>query len=59
MAKAATILLATGVISASGVPLAVAQHRNVHVCLRNDAHVADDTLDEARRVVSDVYRRRG
>jgi hypothetical protein len=27
--------------------------------VRNDAHVADDTLDEARRVVSDIYSQAG
>ena len=55
MAKAATILLAAGVISVSTAPLAAAQHRTLQICLRNDAHVADGTLDEARRVVSEIY----
>jgi hypothetical protein len=59
MAKAATILLAAGVISVSTAPLAAAQNRSLHVCLRNDAHVADDTLEEAQRVVSDVYSQAG
>ena len=58
MAKAATILLAV-VISVSSAPLAAAQHGTLQICVRNDAHVAGDTLDEARRVVSNIYRRRG
>ena len=59
MAKAATILLAAGVISVSTAPLAVAQHGALQICVRNDAHVADDTLDEARRVVSEIYSQAG
>ena len=59
MAKAMTILLAAGVISQFTAPLAVAQHGALQICVRNDAHVADDTLDEARRVVSDVYSQAG
>ena len=55
MTTAATILLAAGVMSVSGAPPAVAQHGTLQVCLRNDVHVADDTLEEARRVVSDMY----
>ena len=55
MANVATILLAAGVISMAEVPVAVAQNATLQVCLRNDAHVADDTLEEARRVVSDTY----
>ena len=59
MVKPATILLAAGVISVSSAPLAVAQHLTLQVSLRNDAPVADDTLDEARRVVSGVYSQAG
>ena len=59
MAKVSTILLAAGVISAFSVPLAVAQHGTLQVCVRNDAHVANDTLDEALRVVSDIYSQAG
>jgi len=59
MAKPATILLAAGVISVSSAPLAVAQDLTLQVALRNDAHVADDTLDEARHVVSNVYSQAG
>ena len=59
MAKAATILLAVGVISLSTAPLAAAQHGTLQICVRNDAHVADDTLDEARRVVSGIYSEAG
>ena len=59
MAQAATILLAAGVISVSSAQLAVAQPGTLRVCVRNDAHVADDTLDEARRVVSDMYSQAG
>jgi hypothetical protein len=59
MTKATTILLAAGVMSVSGVPLAVAQHPVLQVCLRNDVHVGDDTLDEARRVVSNIYSQAG
>jgi hypothetical protein len=55
MAKAATILLAAGVILVSTAPLTAAQHGTLQICVRNDAKVADDTLEEARRVVSDVY----
>jgi hypothetical protein len=54
--KAATILLASGVMSVSGAPLAVAQHDTLQVHLRNDAHVADDTLDEARHADSALSR---
>jgi len=59
MAKAATTLLLGWVISVSSAPLAVAQHLTLQVSLRNDAHVADDTLDEARRVVSGLYSQAG
>ena len=59
MAKAITVLLAAGVISVSNPLTAVAQHSTLQICLRNDAHVADDTLDEARRVVSDIYSQAG
>ena len=59
MAKVATILLAAGVISVSTAPLAAAQHGTLQICVRNDAHVADDTLDEARRVVSGIYSQAG
>ena len=48
MAKAATILLAAGLISVSTAPLAVAQHGTFQLSVRNDAHDDDDTLDEAR-----------
>jgi len=59
MTRAATILLGAGVMSVSGNSLAFAQHPNLQVCLRNDAHVANDTLDEARRVASNVYSQAG
>ena len=60
MAKAATILLAAGVvIFVFSAPLAAAQHGTLRVCVRNDALVADDTLDEARRVVTDIYSQAG
>src|SRR5688572_16179290 len=59
MAKAATILLAAGVIWVADVRLAVAQNPTLHVCLRNDAHIADATLEDARRVVSDMYSQAG
>ena len=59
MAKAATIMLAAGVISQFTAPLAVAQNGTLQICLRNDARVAGDTLDEARRVVSDIYSQAG
>ena len=59
MATAATILLAAGAISQFTAPLAVAQHGVLQICVRNDAHVAGDTLDEARRVVSDIYSQAG
>jgi hypothetical protein len=55
MAKPATILLAVGVISVSTAPLAAAEHGTFQICVRNDAHVAGDTLAEARRVVSGIY----
>lgn len=59
MAKAAPILLAAGVISISTAPLAAAQDGTLQICVRNDAHVADDTLNEARRVVSEIYSQAG
>ena len=59
MAKPPTILLAAGVISVSTVPLAAAQSGTLQICVRNDAHVADDTLDEARRLVSEIYSQAG
>ena len=59
MAKAGAILLAGGVMVVAGVPLAAAQNRSLHACVRNDAHVADDTLEEAWRVVADVYSQTG
>ena len=59
MAKAATILLAAAGISQFTAPLAVAQPGTLQICVRKDAHVADDTLDEARRVVSDIYSHAG
>ena len=39
--------------------LAAAQHPSLEVCVRNDAHVADDTLEEAGRVVSKIYSQAG
>jgi K(+)-stimulated pyrophosphate-energized sodium pump len=59
MAKAAIVLLAAGGIWVSTAPLAAAQHGTLQICLRNDAHVADDTLDEARRVASEIYSQAG
>src|SRR5688572_24637843 len=59
MAKAATILLAAGVISVFTGSRAAAQHGTLQIFVRNDARVADDTLDEARRVVSAIYSQAG
>ena len=59
MVNVATILLAAGVTLVAVVPLAVAQNLPLHACVRNDAHVADDTLEEARRVVSGIYAQAG
>ena len=59
MAKITTILAAAGVISVSTAPLAAAQQGTLQICVRNDAHVAGDTLDEARRVVSGIYSQAG
>jgi hypothetical protein len=59
MAKAATIVLAAGVIWVADVRLAVAQNHTLHVCLRNDAHIADAALEDARRIVSDIYSQAG
>jgi hypothetical protein len=59
MTTATSILLAAGVMLVSDARLAVAQQPGLQVCLRNDAQVAGDTLEEARRVVSDVYSHAG
>lgn len=59
MANEATILLAAGLISVSAARLAGAQHTSLEICLRSDAHIADDTLEEARRVVSNMYSQAG